>query len=155
MAKQQRLLVVIADGEHARFLRQTPHDTLQQDRMVDGRAAHKRAFDLRSDGPGASFHTGSSERHAVTPRHDPKELEKEKFAAFVAGEIDGAVTAEAWDALVVVAPPHSMAVLRERLGPAARAILAGMVEKDLVKTPTDELPSHLRQFIPEVLRPGA
>ena len=155
MAKQQRLLVVIADGEHARFLRQTPHDTLKQDRVVDANAAHQRPSGLRSDGPGASFHTGSSAHHAITPKHDPKELEKEKFAAFVAGEIDGAVSAETWDALVVVAPAHSMAVLRERLGPAAQAILAGTVEKDLIKTPTDELPSHLRQFIPAVLRPGA
>ncbi len=155
MAKQQRLLVVIADGEHARFLRQTPHDTLKQDRVFEASAAHQRPSGLRSDGPGASFHTGASAHHAITPKHDPKVLEKEKFAAFVAGEIDGAVTAEAWDALVVVAPAHSMAVLRERLGPAAQALLAGTVEKDLIKTPTDELPSHLRQFIPEVLRPGA
>ncbi len=155
MAKQQRLLVVIADGEHARFLRQTPHDTLHQDRVVEASAAHQRPSELRSDGPGASFHTGSSAHHAITPKHDPKQLEKEKFAAFIAGEIDGAVAAETWDALVVVAPAHSMAVLRERLGPAARAILAGTIEKDLIKTPADELASHLRQFIPVVHHPAA
>ncbi len=155
MPKQQRLLVVIADGANARFLRQTPHDTLHQDRVFEAGAAHQRASDLRTDGPGASFHTGSSAHHAIAPKHDPKELEKEKFAAFVAGEIDAAVGAQSWDALVVVAPAHTMAVLRERLGPAAKAILAGAVEKDLVKTPTDELVSHLRNFIPVVLRPMA
>ncbi|MDE2335433.1 MAG: host attachment protein [Rhodospirillales bacterium] len=154
MAKQQRLLVVIADGANARFLRQTPHDTLHQDRVFEAGAAHQRGSDLRSDGPGASFHSGSSAHHAIAPKHDPKELEKEKFAGFIAGEIDTAVAAETWDALVVVAPAHTMAVLREHLGQPARAILAGTVEKDLVKTPTDQLVSHLRHFIPVVLRPA-
>ncbi len=155
MPKQQRLLVVVADGEHARFLRQTPHDTLHQDQVFEATAAHRRASELRTDGPGASFHTGASAHHAIAPKHDPKALEKEKFAAFVAGEIDAAVTAEKWDALVLVAPAHTMGVLREGLGQAAQGILAGTVEKDLVKTPTDELPSHLRQFIPVVHRPAA
>lgn len=155
MAKQQRLLVVIADGAHARFLRQTPRNTLHQDQVFEATAAHLRASELRSDGPGASFHTGSSAHHAIAPKHDPKTQEKERFADFVAGEIDAAVAREAWDALVLVAPAHTMGVLREGLGQAAQGILAGTVEKDLIKTPTDELPAHLRQFIPVVQRPAA
>lgn len=155
MTKQQRLLVVIADGEHARFLRQTPRNTLHQDRMFDAAAAHRRAAELRTDGPGASFHTGSSAHHAIAPKHDPKSLEKENFAAFVAAEVDAAVAAETWDALVLVAPAHTMEVLRGRLGRAAVAILAGGVEKDLVKTPVAELVGHLHHFVPVVQHPAA
>lgn len=155
MPKQQRLMVVIADGAHARFLRQTPHDTLHQDQVFEATTAHRRASAMRTDGPGASFHTGSSAHHAIAPKHDPKALAKEEFAAFVAGEIDAAVAAETWDALVLIAPAHTMKVLSERLGKAAKALLAGTVEKDLVKTPIAELPSHLRHFIPVVQHPAA
>ena len=154
MSKQQRLLVVVTDGAHARFLRQTPENHLHQEQAFDSTAAHRRASDLRTDGPGASFHTGSSAHHAIAPKHDPKALAKEDFAAFIAREIDQAVAAEAWDALVVVAPAHTMNPLCKHLGKAAQALLAGKVEKDLVKTPIAELPAHLKQFIPVVHHPA-
>lgn len=152
MVKRQQLLVVVADGEHARFLHPAEDHALHEVATFDSRSAHKHSAALRTDGPGASFHSDSSAHHAVEPKHDPQTMEKEKFAAFVAAEIDREVEAGTFDALVLAAPAHTMSVLRKHLGMAAQRLILGEVEKDLVKTPDDALAAHLHPWVRPVHR---
>ena len=88
-----RLLIVVADGEHARFVRAKQDNALYTDAAFDSAAAHKRSSDLGSDHPGASFHTGSTVRNSIAPEHDLHDQEKEKFAHYVAKEINEAAIA--------------------------------------------------------------
>ena len=152
MFKPRNLLIVIADGEHARFVRPAPDNALLSERAFDSISAHKQSAELGSDHPGASFHTGSSAAHAETPRHDLHRMEKQKFAHLISSELNAAAARAELDALIVVAPAQVLAAIRSRLDVATRATVIGTLKKDLVKTPDHELWPHLAEWIPPVHR---
>ncbi|MDA8049650.1 MAG: host attachment protein [Rhodospirillales bacterium] len=143
MARHRELLVVIADGEHARFLR-WGEGVPRAERAFDSSAAHARSSELVSDRPGASFHSGASARHAAEPRHDPHALAKEAFARLVAHEIGVAAASGSYDGVVLAAPARVLNTIRAGLDAAAAECIVGMLRKDLVKVPDAELEAHLR-----------
>jgi protein required for attachment to host cells len=147
----QKLLLVIADGEHVRFVRPAGDGALHSDATMNSDAAHKRSSDLGSDHPGASLHSGSSAHHALAPRHDLHLQEKLKFAQAVAGQVNAAV--HTFDELVIVAPPHTLAAIREALDVTTDAKITGTLQKDLVKTPDDALWPHVRHWVRPAHRP--
>ncbi|WBO59431.1 host attachment protein [Acidocella sp. MX-AZ03] len=125
----------------------TKTNVLHTVRTLTSAEAHRRSAELRSDRPGASFHSDSTAHHAITPRHDPHELEKERFARLIADEING-MQAKDFDSLVIVAPSHILSVMKRTLHPLVLAKLLGEVDKDLVKTPNDKLWKHLEELMP-------
>jgi protein required for attachment to host cells len=147
MSTHQQLLFVIADGEHVRFVRPAQDNALHADVAMDSLTAHKRSADLGSDHPGASYHSGSSAHHSLTPRHDMHALAKEKFAQTIAEQLNAAAASAAFDELVIVAPPHTLNSIREALDTATDAKIIGTLGKDLVKTPDDELWPHVRHWV--------
>ena len=158
MFKSRNLLIVVADGEHARFIRPAPDNAFRSDRALDSISAHKQSAALGSDHPGASFHTGSSAAHAEMPRHDLHRMEKQKFAHLIGDELNAAAARAEFDELIVVAPAHVLAAIRNRLYVATRAALVATLKKDLVKTPDHELGPHLAKWVKPVHRamgPGA
>lgn len=152
MPTSSRLLIVIADGEHVRFVAPAVDNALHTIGAVDSVEAHKRSANIGSDRPGAAMHTGATAQHAYTPRHDPHDLEKQSFARFVAGEICAHAGRGEFDGLVIVAPAHSLAEIREHLDADTAARIVGVAHKDLVKTPDDELWPHLREWVAPVHR---
>lgn len=152
MPKDRKLLFVIADGEHVRFVRPAEDNALHSDAAMDSFTAHKRSADLGSDHPGASYHTGSSEHHALAPRHDLHVLEKERFAQAVADQLNAVGAAGVFDELVIVALPHTLTAIRRELDTATDAKIIGTLHKDLVKTPDEELWPHLRLWVRPVHR---
>jgi protein required for attachment to host cells len=154
MSGYGKLMIVIADGEHVRFVQPAENNALHSVSSLDSVAAHKQSSDLGSDHPGASYHSDSTAHHAVQPRHDPHELEKQKFAGLVAGQLNQAASQHAFDALVLVAPAHTLSAIRERLDAVANAMVVGTLTRDLVNTPDDELWPHLRQWVRPVHRPA-
>lgn len=160
MPKDRKLLFVIADGGHVRFvrpgednaLRSDAANALRSDAALDSFTAHKQSADLRSDRPGASYHTGSSAHHALAPRHDPHVLEKERFARAVADELNAAQAVGAFDELVIVALPHTLTAIRQELDTITDARIIGTLHKDLTKIPDEELWPHLRAWVRPVHR---
>ena len=152
MSAHQRLLFAIADGEHARFVRPASDNALHADSAMDSFTAHRKSADLGSDHPGASYHTGSSAHHALAPRHDLHALAKEKFAHAIADQINAAAAADAFDELVIVAPPHTLNAIRQHLDAATDARIIGTLQKDLLKIPNDELWPHVRHWVRPVHR---
>jgi protein required for attachment to host cells len=147
MSKHKNLLIVIADSEHVRLVRPTPANVLHTERRFDSATAHRQSSDLGSDHPGASYHSDATAHHALAPRHDPHELEKEKFARFVAKELND-LPAHSFDGLVIAAPVHCLNIILETLHPEVTGKLAGTVSKDLAKIPDHELWPHLQEFVP-------
>ena len=147
MPKRSRLLIIVADAEHARFIRSAGDAKLHEETAFDSTALHKQSSDLGADRPGAAMHTGSTAHHALAPRHDPKDLETAKFAQFVARQVNAAAAEDAFDALVLVAPPHSLEPLRAALDSSADARIIGTLPKDLVKTPIGALWPHIEPLI--------
>ena len=147
MFKLRSLLIVIADGEHARCVRVGPDDALRSDRSFDSISAHKQSAGLGSDHPGASFHTGSSAAHAEMPRHDLHRMAKQKFANLIGDELNAAAARIEFDELIIVAPTRVLAAIRSRLDDSTRAAIIGTLKKDLVKTPDHELWPHLAKWV--------
>jgi protein required for attachment to host cells len=159
MSKQQNLLVVVADGEHARFLRLAASNALHVVSMFDSTFARKQASDIGSDHPGATMHTGSTARHSMGPRHDPKELEKTRFAEFVAQQINAVSSGDGFDRLILVAPSPILAAIYADLDIETRAFTVNTLAKDLTKVPDAGLWPHVQAWVPRIHRfvttPGA
>lgn len=152
MPKDRNLLFVIADGEHARLVRPAGDNALHTQTEIDSPAAHQRSADLRSDRPGATFHTGSTAHHGVEPRHDPHELEKARFAQDIAQRLNDAAARGEFEELVLVAPPRTLSAIQADLAVTARERVIGTLDKDLVKTPDHELWPHVREWVRPVHR---
>ena len=152
MPQHRKLCFVIADGGHARFVRPATDNALHTFEAVDSTTVHKRDQDLVSDSPGRAFESGTVARHAYTPRHDPHDMAKDRFAHAVARRINEDLAADVFNELVVVAPSHILSELTGALDAPARAKLLGSVAHDLVKTPDDELWPHLKEWVRPVHR---
>jgi len=148
--KHKETWVLIADGMRARILKWDGGDRLapaMEHEFYDPQV-HGYSRDLKSDAPGRAFDPGSGARHAMEPRHDPHELEKERFGRSIAAVIDAAAARKAFDRLILVAPPKALGVLRSALGQAARSRVSGEIHKDLIHTPAHQLADHLRDLPP-------
>ena len=144
---RRKILIAIADGEHARFLRPGEGGALLEQAAFQSSTAHMRSAELRTDHPGAAFHSDSSAHHALAPETDPKTLEKETFAEIVAGRLNAEAVEGTFDALILVAPPHSLNAIRRHLAPATAARMVGGLAKDLIKVPDAKLWLHLRRWV--------
>jgi protein required for attachment to host cells len=148
MPKTPRILIAIADGEHARFVRPRSDNVLRTERRFDSVDAHKTSADLGSDHPGAAFHSDASVHHGLAPRHDLHELEIAKFAQLVAQQLNEISGDNAFDALVIAAPSDSLNAIHAALDAVTGAKLVGTLNKDLVKVPDDALWPHLQEWLP-------
>ena len=152
MPKRSNLVIVLADGEHARFVRRGADGVLRTEQKFDSVVAHKRSGDLGTDAPGSSFHSESTSHHALTPRQDLHEQEKAHFARLVAQQLNDMAGNGVFDALLIVALPGTAAVIESALSGAVKTALRGTVNKDLVKTADDQLVAHLDPWIPAPAR---
>ena len=152
MARPLTLRIVIADGEHARFVQPDGNNVLRTLSSIDSASAHLRSRDIGTDQPGRSFESAASAHHAVGQRHDLHTMEKEKFARLVAEQLSAASARDEFDELLLVAPTRTMNELREALDEKTLARVVGTLEKDLVKTPDHELSPHLREWVSAPVR---
>lgn len=147
MVKHLKLWVVVADGGHARILAPREDGVLQTQQRLDSRSAHLRSSDLGSDRPGRVHESASTTRHAAEPRTDPHEAEKERFAKDLGHWLLDASRRGDFDELVLAAPSHILADLRESLDQQALHKLRGALAKDLTKVPDHELQPHLSEWV--------
>lgn len=148
--KPKTVWIVLADGMHARILRQDKHGAPlvpALDRELYEPDVHLFSRDLKSDAPGRSFESASSTRHAMEPRTDPKSHEKQLFARRVAELINTAATQGNFDQLVLVAPPKTLGDLRAQLDGHAKNLVIGEVPRNLLKIPAPDLPAHLADVL--------
>jgi protein required for attachment to host cells len=83
-----------------------------------------------SDAPGRAFASVGDIRSAMGET-DWHELEKERFAAAIAERINKAAQSEAFNQLVVVAPPKVLGELRGEFGKATESKIVAEIPKDL------------------------
>ena len=138
---------IFADGAHARlFSNSGPGKGIEavQGGVING--DHRPDHELVRDGLGRSFESSGSAgdmRHAIEPRVDPHRELKRTFAHELADMLDQRLTEKAYDRLVIVAPPKALGDLRAALSAHVKPLVYAELNKDLVKTPTAELPNHL------------
>ena len=143
---------LLADGEHARFVWPAEDNALHTRQALDSATAHKQDSDLVSDREGRGFDSVTPTRHAYSPKHDPHDLEKAKFAR-LAGQKACALAAEgAFSELILVAPSAILAEIRSELDAATAEMVTGTLAKDLAGVPDDALQPHLAEWIRPVHR---
>jgi protein required for attachment to host cells len=135
--------VVVCDGARALVLenvgdRKFPDLRTKEVYKHEAPATHE----IGSDKPGRSYSSVGSGRSAVE-QTDWHEQEEERFLATLAGRLDKAVVGGEVKALVLVAPPRALGVLRRAFSAHVTKALRAEIEKDYVKMPVDEIAKHL------------
>ncbi|MBZ0218358.1 MAG: host attachment protein [Fimbriimonadaceae bacterium] len=140
--------VLIADGARARLLVNTGRGTglkpaLDQEFIGDKRQSRE----LTSDKPGRTFDRGGQGRHSMEPPTDPHRHEQHMFARSLADLFEEKQKHNAFDRLIVVAPPKTLGDLRAEFPKAVADLVSDELNKDLTKIPIHELPDHLSELI--------
>lgn len=137
--------VFVGDGRKAIFLRNEGDEkfpNLKTERVIeddDNPPTHEQG----TDRPGALGKAmGSGRRSAVEPA-DWHDLNEHRFAKTVAGAIEQVMRERKAPALVIVAPPRTLADLRNALHADVAARVIAEVNKDLTRHPVGEIEKHL------------
>ena len=136
--------VFVGDGRKALFLRNEGDEkfpNLKTEGVFndDNPPTHEQG----SDRPGRlSKALDSGQRSAVEPV-DWHHIEEHRFAMKVAAAMEDVVRARKAPALVVVAPPKTLADLRLAFHADVRARIIAEINKDLTKHPIGEIERHL------------
>jgi protein required for attachment to host cells len=100
------------------------------------------------DRPPRSFDSVGAGRHAMDGGRNLHEAEEEKFLKRVADRVTEAEQQNAFEHLVVAAPPRALGLLRSMLSSAVQARVRAETPKDLL----DEDTPKLRERLTELLR---
>lgn len=147
--KSPNTWVLIADGARARLVTaKRSGKTFDISEHAQFSADHSPNRDLQRDDKPRVFESQGSTRHAIEPRTDPHRELKRDFAGELARVLEGIVTREHIEALVIAATPVTLGDLRKALSDRVNAVVVGEVDKDLTKVPNADLGSHLRDVIP-------
>jgi protein required for attachment to host cells len=101
-----------------------------------------KTHELGTDAPGRAFSSVGHGRSAIE-QTDWHAQEEQRFLQSLAGHLDVEVKAGRAKAIVIVAPPRALGVLRPAYSHDLRRALRSEIDKDLVKVPVHEIEKHL------------
>jgi protein required for attachment to host cells len=135
--------VVVCDGKKALVLENVGDEKFLNLKTRDVyEHADPKTSELGTDAPGRSFSSVGSGRSAME-QTDWHEQEEHRFLHRLLDHLDAAVNAGDAKALILVAPPRALGVLRQAYSHNLRAALRAEVDKDFVKMPLHEIEKHL------------
>jgi protein required for attachment to host cells len=137
-------LIFVGDGRKALFLRNDgdakfPNFVTEQVFADENPPSHEQG----TDRPGKSFARAHTSRHSAMEPTDWHDIEEHRFAERVAGALEMVARARSAPALVIVAPPRTLADIRGALGPDTKAKVVLELNKDLTKTPVWDIEKHV------------
>jgi protein required for attachment to host cells len=91
-----------------------------------------------SDKPGRAF-SSVGEIHSAVEETDWHELQKERFAASIAGRINKAALADEFSQVVIVAPPKILGELRHEFTKETERKIVAEIDKDLTNHTITEI----------------
>lgn len=138
--------IVIADGARARVMQNDGPGkgvVAVQDMVFEG--DHSASFDIMADRPGRAFDSVGHARHAMDPSSDPHDQLKAQFVKQIASALERRV--DAYNRLILVAPPQALGLLRKSLSALVARKVTGELGKDLTHLPNAELSPHLGNLL--------
>lgn len=129
--------IVVADGERALFLENTGTPDKPKLSLREKAQAEDDGMEL-TDRPGRMQDTGRQQLSAMELT-DHERLARERFAVTVAERINRLAGRDGVSRLVVVAPPQTLAVLRDHISDGARKAVLAEIDKDLTHHPLDKI----------------
>lgn len=142
--------ILVADGTRARLFRQDrPGRPLRalnhrdfSGEAIKGRDAYRdrpgRAADISQVAPG---------RHAYEPKSNPMDEERHDLIREVMDDLSRHAQRNAFDALIVCAPPQTMHEVREQLPKLVRQKIVAEETKDYTTDTEAELEKHLSHLL--------
>jgi len=141
--------ILVCDSSRARIFE--AHDGEPAWRVVDvlGHAeSRSKASELVSDHGGQRSSEGASTHHnALAPSSDPRDVEKGRFIHSLATKLDEAMRTRAFHRWVLVAPPHTLGMLKAELTRELEKHLLATIDKDLTHFDAPTLAERLRETI--------
>jgi len=136
--------VFIGDGRKALFLRNAGDEkflNLKTERVIldENPPTHEQG----TDRPGRAFKRAATNLRSGMDNTDWHELEEHRFAQRVAAALEQLVRTRNVKALVVAAPPRTLADLRHAFHADVKARIVAEIDKDLTKHPVAEIERHL------------
>lgn len=144
LAIPHNALVFIGDGHKALFLRNAGDEkfpSLKTEHVFTDDNPPTR--DQGTDRPGRAFKRAGTNLRSGVGATDWHELEKERFAAHVASALEQQVRADKVQAIVIVAPPRTLAELRHAFHKDVANRIVAEVNKDLTKHPVGDIENLL------------
>ena len=141
-----KALVFIGDGQKALFLRNEGDERVLKLRMQkvfedENPPSHEQG----TERPGRiSKAHDSGQRSAVEPV-DWHHIEEHRFVGKVASAMERLVRADRVPAVVVMAPPRTLADLRRAFHPDIKALIVAEIHKDLTKHPIGDIENYLAE----------
>ncbi|WP_454619705.1 host attachment protein [Bradyrhizobium cenepequi] len=136
-------IVFVGDGRKALFLRNEGDEkfpNLKTERVFED--MNPSTHEQGSDRPGRISKPNSGQRSAVEPQ-DWHDLEEQRFTRQVAAAAEQIIRSGRAKALIVVAPPRTLAELRVAFHPDVKRRILAEFDKDLTKHPVGEIERHL------------
>jgi protein required for attachment to host cells len=136
--------VVVAESSYARiFDCAKPGGALREIEGLVHPESRLHAQSLHSDAPGRTFDSFGQGRHALVPDTDPKRHEAKVFARDIARHLESARVGKKLEALVLVAPPAFLGLLREHISEPCRQRVVQTISKNLVHENKKAIADHL------------
>ena len=102
---------------------------------------------LKSDKPGRAFDRLGGQRHAMGTTVSPKEQVAIRFAKQVVDRLDADWHRGRFDSLCVVASPHFLGLLRDRMGNSLTRAVRGEVINDLTRQDLRSVQAHVAHLL--------
>jgi protein required for attachment to host cells len=137
-------VIFVGDGRKALFLRNAGDAkflNLKAERVFvdDNPPSHEQG----TDRPGRGFARAHTNRRSGVEMTDWHDLEEHRFTQRVAAAMEMLVRERKLNALVVAAPPRTLAELRNSFNADVKSRIIAEIGKDLTKHPVDEIEKHL------------
>lgn len=135
-----RTWIVVCDASRARFF-MAREDTERWTKFeeLEHPASRARGLDLVTDRPGRQMQSQGFSKSAEEPRTDPREVEELRFAHTIAETLDSAHAQNAFERLVVIAPPGFLGNLRRELSGRVKRAIYATLDKDYTSLADREL----------------
>lgn len=137
-------LVFVGDGRKALFLRNDGDaisPNLRAEEVFED--VNPSTHDQGSDRPGRTSEAALPGRRSALEPTDWHDIEEHHFARKVAAAMEKLVRTSRAKALIVVAPPRTLAELRNSFHSDVKACIVAEINKDLTKIPISEIERHL------------
>jgi protein required for attachment to host cells len=137
-------LIFVGDGRRALFLRNEGDEkflSLKAERVFVEENPPTR--EQGTDRPGRAFKSAGTTRRSAVEETDWHQLEAHHFIRKVADAMEHLVRERKVEALVVAAPPRTLAELRHAFHADVKGRIVAEINKDLTKHPVGDIEKHL------------
>jgi protein required for attachment to host cells len=135
--------VVVCDGRKALILENVGDDKFPNLRCREEHEHPDPPSREQGTAPPGKVQPSVGTARSAVEETDWHEQSEQRFLGWLAHHLDAAATNGEAKAMIIVAPPRALGVLRRAYSPRLRAALKAEIDKDFVRTPIYEIEKQL------------